>query len=158
MPSRKNRNINKGNGLVVQLVRMLPCHGRGRGFESRPARFKKDHILWSFFIFSKVVKRCYSTLRSTSGIALVMVFWERLIIHSLALLYNSCERFILSPMNCSKHRPPLLNDFTTFCFMASLWLRYSCHMPSLSRPMTLSTFLVIYADGNDASIVPPSKN
>ena len=25
-------------GLVVQLVRMLPCHGRGRGFESRPVR------------------------------------------------------------------------------------------------------------------------
>ncbi len=25
-------------GAVVQLVRMLPCHGRGRGFESRPVR------------------------------------------------------------------------------------------------------------------------
>src|SRR4029453_14040648 len=23
-------------GVVVQLVRPLPCHGRGRGFESRP--------------------------------------------------------------------------------------------------------------------------
>ena len=28
-------------GSVVQLVRMLPCHGRGRGFESRPVRSKK---------------------------------------------------------------------------------------------------------------------
>ena len=27
-------------GSVVQLVRMLPCHGRGRGFESRPVRQK----------------------------------------------------------------------------------------------------------------------
>jgi hypothetical protein len=27
-----------GKGLVVQLVRMPPCHGGGRGFESRPAR------------------------------------------------------------------------------------------------------------------------
>ncbi len=27
-------------GPVVQLVRMPPCHGGGRGFESRPARFK----------------------------------------------------------------------------------------------------------------------
>ena len=28
--------LNKG--LVVQLVRMLPCHGRGCGFESHPDR------------------------------------------------------------------------------------------------------------------------
>ena len=26
------------NGLVVQLVRMLACHARGRGFESLPGR------------------------------------------------------------------------------------------------------------------------
>jgi hypothetical protein len=26
------------NGPVVQLVRMPPCHGGGRGFESRPDR------------------------------------------------------------------------------------------------------------------------
>ena len=28
----------KQNGLVVQLVRMPPCHGGGREFESRPDR------------------------------------------------------------------------------------------------------------------------
>ena len=27
-------------GSVVQLVRMPPCHGGGRGFESRPVRRK----------------------------------------------------------------------------------------------------------------------
>jgi hypothetical protein len=32
----------KDFGSVVQLVRMLPCHGRGRGFESRPVRCKSD--------------------------------------------------------------------------------------------------------------------
>ena len=30
----------KANGLVVQLVRMPPCHGGGRGFESRPDRYR----------------------------------------------------------------------------------------------------------------------
>src|SRR6186713_3608927 len=35
LPSRKLREL---NGSVVQLVRMPPCHGGGRGFESRPVR------------------------------------------------------------------------------------------------------------------------
>jgi hypothetical protein len=30
-----------GKGSVVQLVRMPPCHGGGRGFESRPVRSQK---------------------------------------------------------------------------------------------------------------------
>ena len=30
--------IKQVNGLVVQLVRMPPCHGGGHGFESRPGR------------------------------------------------------------------------------------------------------------------------
>ena len=43
-PSRyalRGRSELKRNGLVVQLVRMPPCHGGGRGFESRPVRSKK---------------------------------------------------------------------------------------------------------------------
>jgi hypothetical protein len=37
---RKREMVQKMNrfGLVVQLVRMPPCHGGGRGFESRPVR------------------------------------------------------------------------------------------------------------------------
>jgi hypothetical protein len=42
---RKREMVLKMNcfGLVVQLVRMPPCHGGGRGFESRPVR-KKPQI------------------------------------------------------------------------------------------------------------------
>ena len=41
------------NGLVVQLVRMPPCHGGGRGFESRPDR-KKLHRNVELFRFMAV--------------------------------------------------------------------------------------------------------
>ena len=37
-------------GSVVQLVRMLPCHGRGRGFESRPVRKKGYLAISSLFL------------------------------------------------------------------------------------------------------------
>lgn len=30
----------RNDGLVVQLVRIRACHARGRGFESRPDRYK----------------------------------------------------------------------------------------------------------------------
>jgi hypothetical protein len=37
---------------------MLPCHGRGRGFESRPVRLKfvitRTHVEFAGFLFSKV--------------------------------------------------------------------------------------------------------
>ena len=35
------------NGSVVQLVRMPPCHGGGREFESRPVR-KIPTAMWGF--------------------------------------------------------------------------------------------------------------
>ncbi len=37
-PENRSNLLFKGNGSVVQLVRMPPCHGGGRGFESRPVR------------------------------------------------------------------------------------------------------------------------
>ena len=42
----------KTNGVVVQLVRILPCHGRGRGFESRPHRKTKTLVTLGFFLFN----------------------------------------------------------------------------------------------------------
>ena len=41
---------NRKNGPVVQLVRMPPCHGGGRGFESRPVR-KKPHNCEAFLFY-----------------------------------------------------------------------------------------------------------
>ena len=38
------------NGAVVQLVRILACHARGRGFESRPHRRRRSDVT-SFFLF-----------------------------------------------------------------------------------------------------------
>ncbi len=38
--TKKTRSSYKFHDPVVQLVRMPPCHGGGRGFESRPDRKK----------------------------------------------------------------------------------------------------------------------
>ena len=53
----KQLTSDKQNGSVVQLVRMPPCHGGGRGFESRPDRkVKRSFRLNSeaFFIFDTI--------------------------------------------------------------------------------------------------------
>ncbi len=34
----RKASFKTANGSVVQLVRISPCHGEGRGFESRPVR------------------------------------------------------------------------------------------------------------------------
>ncbi len=45
---RKLLSLHSNFGSVVQLVRMLPCHGRGRGFESRPIRKSPQRKLGAF--------------------------------------------------------------------------------------------------------------
>ena len=52
---------NVGGGLVAQLVRALPCHGRGREFESRRVRQDKT------FTFVEVLSWMFSneTTRNT---------------------------------------------------------------------------------------------
>jgi hypothetical protein len=54
-----NPQLHQKKGSVVQLVRMLPCHGRGRGFESRPVRSQRITIIVILFSF-------YTTLLLTS--------------------------------------------------------------------------------------------
>ena len=49
IPKRK-RFCFEENGPVVQLVRMPPCHGGGRGFESRPVRKSLNFIVEAFFV------------------------------------------------------------------------------------------------------------
>ena len=44
-------------GSVVQLVRMLPCHGRGRGFESRPVRKNVLNIVQDVLVYGYVSRR-----------------------------------------------------------------------------------------------------
>ena len=44
-------------GSVVQLVRMLPCHGRGRGFESRPVRKNVLNFVQDVLVYSYVSRR-----------------------------------------------------------------------------------------------------
>ncbi len=41
-------------GAVVQLVRILACHARGRGFEPRPHRKEENQKWFSFFISKPV--------------------------------------------------------------------------------------------------------
>jgi hypothetical protein len=38
----------KKNGVVAQLVRALPCHGRGCGFESR--QFRHEDVPFGIFL------------------------------------------------------------------------------------------------------------
>jgi hypothetical protein len=47
-------------GIVAQLVRALPCHGRGRGFESRQFRHlitPQFHLLFRWFSYGTPATR-----------------------------------------------------------------------------------------------------
>ena len=65
MPSLKKEWLYKdkviGFGSVVQLVRMPPCHGGGRGFESRPVRLVKLKSLLNS-VFGRLFRFGYNIL------------------------------------------------------------------------------------------------
>ena len=44
------------DGLVVQLVRTLACHARGRGFEPHPDRHFFVKTAFIFFLFASVAQ------------------------------------------------------------------------------------------------------
>jgi hypothetical protein len=58
-PSKSSRQGGRSSsGDVVQLVRTLPCHGRGRGFESRRPRHSFQSLIGIPFwaLLSKTVR------------------------------------------------------------------------------------------------------
>jgi hypothetical protein len=66
-------------GLVVQLVRMPPCHGGGRGFESRPDRkaSEKSEAFWflqSSFNINYTFKKIFYTDLIALNILLLIVW------------------------------------------------------------------------------------
>ena len=63
-------------GSVVQLVRMLPCHGRGRGFESRPLRNQQKKRL----VNQKFARR-FCLLRYTLWYTFLDLFHFSLLFH-----------------------------------------------------------------------------
>ncbi len=66
------RPLLKITGSVVQLVRMPPCHGGGRGFESRPVR--KASSKEGAFVFQKVLKRLLLVIRLKSSRDCIKIF------------------------------------------------------------------------------------
>ena len=47
-------------GVVAQLARVLPCHGRGRGFESRLPRFTNNERVAKYGEFYAGSKKAVS--------------------------------------------------------------------------------------------------
>ena len=80
------------NGVLVQLVRMLPCHGRGHGFESRTHRHNDMNLMKENDFVAQLVE--HNTFNvgamgsSPIGVTkhysrLLMVFWLFVFFHSV---------------------------------------------------------------------------
>ena len=79
-------------GALVQLVRMLPCHGRGHGFESRTHRHNDMNLMKENDSVAQQVEQLafnqWAEDSSSSGVTkhysrLLMVFWLFVFFHSV---------------------------------------------------------------------------
>ena len=79
-------------GVLVQLVRMLPCHGRGHGFESRTHRHNDMNLMKeNDFVAQQVEHNTFNVGAMGSspiGVTkhysrLLMVFWLFVFFHSV---------------------------------------------------------------------------
>ena len=75
----------KRYGSVVQLVRMPPCHGGGRGFESRPVRKKRK---------VKTLNNFKTPIRYRTGGGFVILYLSIILGNSRYLFYSLFYGFI----------------------------------------------------------------
>ncbi len=91
---------NRASGVVVQLVRTLPCHGRGRGFESRRPR----HFL------SSTYKEMAKNMEVQKGHVLVPPRPSPLMpTFFITGQFPWLQRFLASPETLAKARQPALH-------------------------------------------------
>ncbi len=82
-----------GCGLVVQLVRTLACHARGRGFESHPGR----HLIYEHAAMAQEVERILGKDEVTSS---TLVSSSKKLLFKgtrVFLLYSPATSYIASP-------------------------------------------------------------
>ncbi len=76
-------------GSVVQLVRMPPCHGGGRGFESRPVRKSSEEIQGFLHLYGLILFASFKT--STQLICRPLLIQQ---------VYAHQQHSLYSPLSC----------------------------------------------------------